>query len=79
VKHRAAPAVAVGPDPAALRFDDRLTDCEALAAAFRLRRKECVEYVVGLAQGQPGTRVIDGDLDLAVLTSDRSPPASSCP
>ena len=50
VERRAAPAVAVGPNPAACRFDDRLTDCQAHAAALRLRRKKCVEYLVGLAQ-----------------------------
>ena len=49
VERRAAPAVAVGPNPAALRFDDRLADRQAHAAALRLRRKECVEYLVGLA------------------------------
>src|ERR1700722_14915508 len=62
----AAVAVAVGPDPAALRFDDRLTDCQAHAAALRLRRKECVEYLVDLAYGQPGPRIINRNFDLAV-------------
>src|ERR1700676_1580323 len=47
----AATAFAVGPDPAAMRLDDRLTNCQAHAAALRLRRKECVEYLVGLAGG----------------------------
>jgi hypothetical protein len=51
VERRTTPAVAVGPDPSAMRFDDRLTDCQAHAAALRLRRKERVEYVVGLAHG----------------------------
>src|SRR4051812_27032502 len=68
VERCATLAVAVGPNPAALRFDDRLTDCQAHAAALRLRRKECFEYLVGLAQGQPGACVIYRDLDLAVLT-----------
>ena len=40
VECRAATAVAVGPDPAAMRLDDRLTDCQADAAALRLRRKD---------------------------------------
>ena len=51
LKRRAAPTVAVGPNSAALRFDDRLTDCQAHAAALWLRRKERLEYLVGLAQG----------------------------
>jgi hypothetical protein len=67
VEGRAATAVAVGPNPAAMRLDDRLTDCQAHAAALRLRRKECVEYLVGLAHGQPGPCVFYSDLDLAVL------------
>ena len=33
VERRATPAVAVGPDPSAMRFDDRLADCQAHAAA----------------------------------------------
>jgi predicted permease len=51
VERRATPAVAVGPDPSAMRFDDRLADCQAHAAALWFRRKECIEYLVGLAQG----------------------------
>ena len=51
VKRRAAPAVAVGPDPAAMRFDDRLADCQAHAAALWFRRKERLKYLVGLVQG----------------------------
>jgi hypothetical protein len=39
-------AIAIGPDPSALRFDDRLDDCQTHAGALRLRRKECVEYLV---------------------------------
>lgn len=46
-------AVAVGPGPSALRFDARLTDCQAHATALRHRRKERVE-LVGLAQGSSG-------------------------
>lgn len=34
VERSAAPAVAVGPNPAAMRFDDRLADCQAHAAAL---------------------------------------------
>ena len=67
VERRAAPVVAVGPDPPAMRFDDRLADCQAHAAALRLRRKERVEYPVGVASGQPGPCVIYGDMDLAVV------------
>lgn len=51
------------------RFD--FADCRAHAAALRLRRKECVEYPVGLAQGQPGACVTYRDLDLAVLAQLR--------
>jgi hypothetical protein len=51
VERRATSAVAVGPDPTALRFDYRLADCQAHPAAFRLRRKECVKYLAGLALG----------------------------
>jgi len=29
------------------------TDCQAHAATLRLRRKECIEYLIGVAQGQP--------------------------
>ena len=54
-----------------MRFDDRLADCQAHAAALRLRRKEWVEYLVGFAQGQPGACVIYRDLDLAVLAQLR--------
>jgi hypothetical protein len=71
VEGRAAPPVAVGPDPSALRFDDRLTDCQAHPASLRLRREECVKYLVGLAQRQPGTCVVYRDLDLAVLAQQR--------
>src|ERR1700735_4285383 len=71
VECRAATAVAVGPDPAAMRLDDRLTDCQAHAATVRLRRKECVKYLFGFAQGQPGPCVFYRDLDLAVLTQLR--------
>ena len=67
MKRRATPAVTVGPNPAALLFDDRLTDCQAYAGALRLRRKERVEYLVGLAHGQPGPCVMNRNLDLAVL------------
>ena len=48
-----------------------LTDCQAHAAALRLRRKECVEYLVNLAQGQPGPCVMNRNLDLAILTQLR--------
>jgi hypothetical protein len=34
VERRAKPAVAVGPDPSAMRFNDRLADCQAHAAAL---------------------------------------------
>src|SRR5258705_11252613 len=71
IKRRATPVVAVGPNPAAMRFDNRLTDCQAHAAALRLRRKECVEYLVDLVQGQPGPCVSNRNLDLAVLTQLR--------
>src|ERR1700747_345825 len=67
VERRATPAVAVGPDPSAMRFDDRLADCQAHAAALWFRSKERIKYLVGLAEGQPGSCVIDRDLDLAVL------------
>ena len=50
-----------------MRFDDRLTDCQAHAAALWFRSKERIEYLVGLSQGEPGACVIYSDLDLAVL------------
>jgi hypothetical protein len=34
VERRATPAVAVGPDPAAMRFDDRLANCQTHATAL---------------------------------------------
>jgi len=39
IERRAAPAVAGGPNPTVLRFDDRLTDSQAHAAALQLRRR----------------------------------------
>lgn len=54
MERRAAPAAAVGPNPAAVRFEDRLADCQAHAAALLLRRKERAEYLVGFARGSPG-------------------------
>jgi hypothetical protein len=54
VEGRATLAVAVGPDPSAVRFDDRLADCQSHAAALWLLRKECIKYLVGLAQRKPG-------------------------
>src|SRR5258708_1310871 len=71
IKRRATPVIAVGPNPAAMRFDDRLTNCQAHAAALRLRRKECVEYLVVLAWGRPGPWVMNRNLDLAVPTQLR--------
>jgi len=69
VERRATPVVAVGPDPAAMRFDDRLADCQAHAAALWFRSKERIKYLVVLAWGQPAACVIDRDLDLAVLAN----------
>ena len=43
VECRAAPAVAAGPDPSAMRFDDRLTDRQAHAAALWFCSKERVK------------------------------------
>src|SRR5580698_4275846 len=63
--------VTVGPDPAALRFDDRLADGEAHAAALRFRCEERVEDALGVARGQPGSCVFYRDLDVAVLTQLR--------
>src|SRR6266481_4640512 len=71
VERRATAAVAVGPDPPAMRFDDRLADCQAHSAALWFRGKERIKYLVGLAQGYPGSCVIYGDLDLAVLAQLR--------
>src|SRR6201996_5253355 len=72
VERRAPPSVAVGPDPSAMRFDDRHADCQAHAAALWFRSKERIKYLVGFAQGQqPGPCVIYRDLDLAVLTQLR--------
>src|SRR6201993_212764 len=71
VEGRAAPAVSVGPDPAAMRFDDRLADCQAHAAALWFRSEERTKYLAGLAWGQPGAGVIYRDLDLAVLAQLR--------
>jgi hypothetical protein len=51
VERRATPAVAFGPDSSAMRFDDRLADCQAHAAALWFRSKERIKYLVGLAQG----------------------------
>ena len=51
VERRATPAVAVGPDPSAMRFDDRHADCQAHATALWFRSKERIKYLVGLAQG----------------------------
>src|SRR5258705_2059976 len=50
VERRATPAVAVGPDPSAMPFDDRLTDCQTHAAALRFPSQERIKYLVGLAQ-----------------------------
>ena len=52
MERRARTTVTVGPDSTALRFDDRLADCQAHPAALRLCRKECVEYLVSVAQRQ---------------------------
>ena len=71
VECRATAAVAVGPDPSVMRFDDRLTDCQAHAATLWFRSKERIEYLVGLSQGEPGSCVIYSDLDLAVLAQLR--------
>ena len=71
MERRAAPAAAVGPNPAAVRFEDRLADCQAHAAALLLRRKERAEYLVGFARGQPGPYVMNGNFNLAVLTQLR--------
>jgi hypothetical protein len=49
VECRATAAVAVGPDPSAMRFDDRLADCQAHAAALWFRSEERIKYLVGLA------------------------------
>ena len=47
----------------------RQTQAGALPAWFR--RKECVEYLVGFVQGQPGPCVMNRNVDLAVLTQLR--------
>ena len=66
VERRTKSAVAVGPDPAAMRFDDRLADCQSHAAALWFRRKERVEYLSSFALGQPGPRVIYGDPKVSI-------------
>src|ERR1700728_4451786 len=51
VERRATPAVAIGPDSSAMRFDDRLADCQTHAAALWFLSKERIKYLVGLALG----------------------------
>jgi hypothetical protein len=63
--------VAVGPNPSAMRFDDRLADCQAHAAALWFRSKERIKYLLGVGQWQPGACVIYRDLDLAVFAQLR--------
>jgi hypothetical protein len=46
-------AVSVGPNPAAMRLDDRLADCQAHSAALFFRSKERFKYLFGLLRGQP--------------------------
>jgi hypothetical protein len=46
VERRAAPAVAGGPDPSAMRFDDRFADGQAHAAALWLRGEEGIEDLI---------------------------------
>src|SRR5271163_1973778 len=54
VKRRAMPVIAVGPDPSAMRFDDRLADCQAHAAALWFRVKNASNIWSALAKGSPG-------------------------
>jgi hypothetical protein len=51
VDGRATSVVAAGPDSAAMRFDDRLADCQTHAAALWLRSNERIKYLIGLALG----------------------------
>ena len=71
VERRAASLVRCCPNTPTTRLNDRLADRKAHAAALRLRRKECVEYLVGLAHGQPGTCVMNRNMDLAVYAQLR--------
>jgi hypothetical protein len=61
------PAVALGPDPAAMRFDDRPADCQVHTAALWFRSKERVKYLIGLAQGSPTPVSFTEISDMAVL------------
>jgi hypothetical protein len=47
------PAVAVGPDPSAMRFHDRHADCQAHAAALWFRSKERINIWSALPRGSP--------------------------
>jgi PIN domain len=53
VERRATPAVAVGPDLSAMRFDDRLADCEAHTAALWFGGEEGIEDLVRCSGRQP--------------------------
>src|SRR3984885_2763611 len=50
VERPPTPAVAVGPDPSAMRFDDRLADCQTHAAALWFLSKERIKFLVSFAQ-----------------------------
>src|ERR1700742_1084356 len=67
VERRAtAAAVVVGPNSSAMRFDDRLADCQSHAAALWFCRKERIEYLSSFALGQPEPRVIYGDPKVSI-------------
>jgi hypothetical protein len=56
VEGRATSVVAAGPDSAAMRFDDRLADCQTHAAALWFGSKERIKYLLGVALGNLGQR-----------------------
>src|SRR5256885_3112152 len=59
VKTRAAWRVVRGPQAAVVRFNDGAADGQSHTGSMRLRRKECIEDLVRLLQGQPRAGIAD--------------------
>src|SRR6266478_10046807 len=71
VKTRAARRVVRGPQAAVVRFNDGAADGQSHTGSMKLRRKECIEDLVRLLQGQPHAGIADAHRELPVFDSLR--------
>src|SRR5258708_3135637 len=71
MKRRASSIVGCGPQTATMRFDDRLADCQAHAAALRFRGEEGIEDLVRSSGRQSYSGVADRDQHLTAIASSR--------